>query len=357
MHGIWSWISDENRVLIADFIRRKLNDGGVVYMSYNTQPGWAAMLPVRELMNCHFQASARLNAHSGVPAETQARTHIAAALDFVKTVVATQPGYAVVNPQLDERVDALCKENTHYLAHEYFNRDWQPMTFSQVTSSLAASGLTYDCSADYRDHVDEINLNPAQCALLALPRASVLLTVRGALGEATLPESSYGPILDALASHQPARLAVIENSVRGVGITFPFIVKAVTLLAGAGVLLNVQDEAHVDLARPSSDRLNAAICEQALQHGDVQFLVSPVSGSGVFIPRVPQLFLLARRRHLREPTQWAEFAEAALHTSPTPAHAMEGVSVSSLNTRSDLIAKANRFAEIHLPILKALGIA
>ncbi|MCX4137739.1 class I SAM-dependent methyltransferase [Paraburkholderia sp. SEWSISQ10-3 4] len=406
MHGIWSWISDENRALIADFIRRKLNDGGVVYMSYNTQPGWATMLPVRELMNCHFQVSARLNEHGGVPAETQVQTHIAAALDFVKSVVATQPGYAVVNPQLAERVDALSKENTHYLAHEYFNRDWQPMTFSQVTSSLAASGLTYSCSADYRDHVDEINLNPAQRALLAgvpdtalretvrdfcinrsmrrdywvkgsrtlgedeqqmamrahrvmlaLPRASVLLKIRGALGEATLPESSYGPILDALASHQPARLVDIENSVRGRGITLPFIVKAVTLLVGAGVLLNVQEEAHIELARPSSDRLNAAICEQALQHGDVQFLVSPVSGSGVLIPRVPQLFLLARRRHLREPAQWAEFAEAALHTSPTPAHAMEGFSVSPLNTRDDLIAKANRFAEMHLPILQALGIA
>ena len=406
MHGIWSWISDENRALIADFIRRKLNDGGVVYMSYNTQPGWATMLPVRELMNCHFQVSARLNEHGGVPAETQVQTHIAAALDFVKSVVTTQPGYAVVNPQLAERVDALFKENTHYLAHEYFNRDWQPMTFSQVTSSLAASGLTYGCSADYRDHVDEINLNPAQRALLAgvpdtalretvrdfcinrsmrrdywvkgsqtlgedaqqtalrahrvmlaLPRASVLLKIRGALGEATLPESSYGPILDALASHQPARLVDIENSVRGRGITLPFIVKAVTLLVGAGVLLNVQEEAHIELARPSSDRLNAAICEQALQHGDVQFLVSPVSGSGVLIPRVPQLFLLARRRHLREPAQWAEFAEAALHTSLTPAHAMEGVAVSPLNTRDDLIAKANRFAEIHLPILQALGIA
>ncbi|CAE6854978.1 hypothetical protein R69658_07350 [Paraburkholderia aspalathi] len=406
MHGIWSWISDENRALIADFIQRKLNDGGVVYMSYNTQPGWATMLPVRELMNCHFQVSARLNEHGGVPAETQVQTHIAAALDFVKSVVTTQPGYALVNPQLAERVDALSKENTHYLAHEYFNRDWQPMTFSQVTSSLAASGLTYGCSADYRDHVDEINLNPAQRALLAgvpdtalletvrdfcinrsmrrdywvkgsqtlgedaqqtalrahrvmlaLPRASVLLKIRGALGEATLPESSYGPILDALASHQPARLVDIENSVRGRGITLPFIVKAVTLLVGAGVLLNVQEEAHIELARPSSDRLNAAICEQALQHGDVQFLVSPVSGSGVLIPRVPQLFLLARRRHLTEPAQWAEFAEAALHTSLTPAHAMEGVAVSPLNTRDDLIAKANRFAEIHLPILQALGIA
>jgi hypothetical protein len=406
MHGVWSWISDENRVLIADFIRRKLNDGGVVYMSYNTQPGWATMLPVRELMHCHFQTSARLHPHGGVPTETQAQTHIAAALDFVKTVVATQPGYAVVNPQLAERVDALCNENTHYLAHEYFNRDWQPMTFSQVTTSLAASGLTYGCSADYRDHVDEINLNPAQRALLAgipdtalretvrdfcvnrslrrdywikggrtlseaeqhtalrahrvmlaLPRTSVLLKVRGALGEAILPESSYSPILDALASHQPASLAEIETSVRGHGITLPVIVKAVTLLVGAGVLLNVQDEAHIALARPTSERLNAAICEQALLHGDVQFLVSPVSGSGILIPRVPQLFLLARRRHLEEPTQWAEFAEAALHTSPTPAHAAGSVSVSPFDTRDDLIAKANRFAEIHLPILQALGIA
>jgi hypothetical protein len=280
------------------------------------------------------------------------------------------------------------------------------MTFSKATSSLAASGLTYGCSADYRDHVDEINLNPAQRALLAgipdtalretvrdfcinrsmrrdywvkgsqalseeaqqtalrthrvmlaLPRDLVLLKVRGALGEATLPERLYGPILDGLASHHPACLADIENSVRGRGITLALIVKAVTFLVGAGVLPNVQDEAHIELARPSSNRLNAAICEKALQHGDVQFLVSPVSGSGVLIPRAPQLFLLARRRHLSEPAKWAEFAEAALRASPAPALVAEGASVSPLNTSGDLIVKANRFTEIHLPILQALGIA
>ena len=42
VHGIWSWISDENRAVIVDFIRRKLKVGGVVYISYNTLPGWAA---------------------------------------------------------------------------------------------------------------------------------------------------------------------------------------------------------------------------------------------------------------------------------------------------------------------------
>jgi hypothetical protein len=39
LHGIWSWISDENRAVIVDFVRRKLNVGGVLYVSYNTQPG------------------------------------------------------------------------------------------------------------------------------------------------------------------------------------------------------------------------------------------------------------------------------------------------------------------------------
>src|SRR5882672_11396862 len=36
LHGIWSWISNENRAVIVDFIRRKLKAGGVVHMSYNT---------------------------------------------------------------------------------------------------------------------------------------------------------------------------------------------------------------------------------------------------------------------------------------------------------------------------------
>ena len=48
LHGIWSWISDENRAVIVDFVCRKLKVGGVLYISYNTQPGWAAMVPMRE---------------------------------------------------------------------------------------------------------------------------------------------------------------------------------------------------------------------------------------------------------------------------------------------------------------------
>ncbi|MFM0739249.1 class I SAM-dependent methyltransferase [Paraburkholderia xenovorans] len=401
MHGIWSWVSDESRALIVEFIRRKLKTGGVLYLSYNTQPGWAAMLPVRELMQRHFQIGSVSGPHDDTGAEERTRVRIKAAVDFARAVFATQPGYALVSPLLAERVDALSGEKPNYLAHEYFNRDWHPMSFLQVNSSLAAAGLTYGGSADYRDHVDEINLNAAQCALLAdiadtslretvrdfcvnrslrrdywikspqtineeerdanlrahrvilaLPRASVMLKVRGALGETLLPEKLYGPILDALHSYRPMTLSGIENCVRGQGIILTQIVEAVMLLVGMGVLLNAQNDAQIRAAEPLAKRLNAAICEHACHHEEVQFLVSPVSGSGVSVPRVAQLFLLARLRHMQQPSQWAAFAESVLRATPQTGQP-SGAAVSL----ADLTTKANRFAQIHLPILQALGIA
>jgi SAM-dependent methyltransferase len=403
MHGIWSWVSSENRELIAEFIGRKLKSGGVLYLSYNTPPGWTAMLPVRELMQRHFQVAPVSEPGNHADAEEPLQTRISAAVDFARAVFATQPGYALVNPLLDERVDALSQANPSYLAHEYFTRDWQPMSFLEVASSLDAAGLTYAGSADYRDLVDEINLTPAQrdllasiadiglrettrdfCVnrslrrdywvknpqtlndderdaalrahrvILALPRASIVLKVRGALGETMLPETIYGPVLDALSSYRPTPLFEIENHVRARGVTFAQMVKAVTLLVSMGVLLNAQDDAYISAARPLSAKLNAAICEQARHHEEVQFLVSPVSGSGVFMPRVAQLFLLARLHHMQQPAQWAEFAEAALRADSQIGR--EPAALQSAETGADLVAKANRFAQVHLPILQALGV-
>ncbi|WP_260854540.1 methyltransferase regulatory domain-containing protein [Paraburkholderia sp. BCC1884] len=406
MHGIWSWISPENRALIVEFIGRKLKSGGVLYLSYNTQPGWTAMLPVHELMQRHFQIGPVSATGDRPDSDEPMHRRISAAVDFARAVFATQPGYGLVNPLLAERVDALSQADPSYLAHEYFTRDWHPMSFLQVASSLDAAGLTYAGSADYRDLVDEINLTPAQrdllaniadtalretardfCVnrslrrdywvkgprplsdaerqaalhahrvILALPRASVMLKVRGALGETMLPEATYAPILDALSSYRPTSLAGIESCVRAQGVTFAQIVEAVTLLVSMGVLLNAQEDAQIRAAQPLSAKLNAAICERARHHEDIQFLVSPVSGSGILMPRVAQLFLLARLHHLQQPAQWAEFAEAALRADSQSGREPAAPQSAALPSRADMAAKAHRFAQVHLPILQALGIA
>ena len=435
MHGIWSWISPENRAVIIDFIRRKLKRGGVLYLSYNAQPGWTAMLPVRELMHRHFQGSARpatdaattdaattdavateARSTAGAPVapEEDVAARIAAAVAFAATVFAARPGYARANPQLAERVHALAGESTAYLAHEYFNRDWQPMPFGQVEALLAQAGLTYAASAHYLDHLDALNLTPQQTALvagmpdlvlrettrdfcvnrafrrdywikdgtrlslgeqhaawraqrviLALPRAAVRLTVTGALGEANLPAAIYEPILDALTGYLPQTLRHIETCVREHGMDLAHLVKAVMVLIGTGVLLNVQEEAAIAAARPVAARLNAAICERALRQSEVQFLVSPVSGSGIRVPRVPQLFLLARLSGGlagglqpassvgAEPAQWAQFAHAALTASALA----DATDLSPVPELAALSAQAYRFAQVQLPILQALGIA
>ena len=441
MHGIWSWISADNREVLLDFLRRKLKPSGVLYISYNTQPGWASMQPVRELMNRHFQASAvaanhivangavdstvndatNAAANAAVNTPSSVSVRIEAAVDFAQRVFATHPGFAVVNPLLAERVDALSYESPAYLAHEYFNRDWEPMYFSQVASSLVSAGLTYAAPARYVDHIDALNLTTAQRALLsgiadvslrettrdfctnqslrrdywtrvprplsddekqsalraqrvilALPRAAVVLKVRGALSETTLSAALYDPILDALASHRPETLQHIEDSVRAQGIALPRIVDAVMVLVNMGVLLNAQDDAQILAARPSAAKLNAAICEQARHHGELQFLVSPVSGSGIRVPRVPQLFLLARLQHLQQPEQWAEFASEVLRAAagvpvpvampvpapaPAPGNELDGSRSVPISAEPDLKAQARRFAEVHLPILQALGVA
>ncbi|WP_186190079.1 class I SAM-dependent methyltransferase [Burkholderia gladioli] len=400
MHGIWSWVSEENRGLIGEFIARKLKPGGVLYLSYNTQPGWTPMLPVRELLYRHFHFNAAadaVKAREAVPTEQAIAMRVKAAIDFVRGVFATQPGYAVVNPLLAERVEALSRADPRYLAHEYFNRDWRAMLFQEVHASLADAGLTYAGSADYRDRAEEIHLDAAQRAMLAqiadiglretvrdvclnrslrrdywikaprrlddaardaalrahrvvlaLPRASVILKVRGTLGEAALPEALYGPILDVLADHQPTALGKIEQALRARAITLERIVKAVTLLIGTGALVNAQDDEQIDRARAGAERLNVAICEAARTSDEVGFLASPVAGSGVLMPRVAQLFLLARRQDKPDPVQWAEFAEGVLNVAAPP-----GDTAVSLAER---VAQARRFAELHLPVLQALGI-
>ena len=57
MHGVWSWVSQSNRDLIVDFLKRRLKSGGVAMISYNVLPGWSAHQGLRELLMRKFNAT------------------------------------------------------------------------------------------------------------------------------------------------------------------------------------------------------------------------------------------------------------------------------------------------------------
>jgi hypothetical protein len=374
----------------------------VLYISYNTQPGWAAMMPVRELMHGHFMASRQHQTDSNMPDEHHTTERIRAAVTFAQRVLAAQPGYAQVNPSVIERVNRLSEENPRYLAHEYFARNWHPTSFFQVAQALEPAGLSYLASADYRDHVDSINLLPAQRDLLAgiddltlretsrdlcmnrsfrrdywikpprtleanerlaalrahrvmlsVPEWAVSLKVRGALGETALPQALYRPVLQAMADGRVTTLGEIERNVSEAGITLEQIIEAVTLLIAAGPMLNAQDERQIQLAEGSARRLNAVICERAYDSDALQFLVSPVSGSGVAIPHVAQLFLLAAMRGFKEPQQWAQFAHSVL-SGTKESDGAANMPTSLTPPEQELVERAVRFADVYMPVLGML---
>lgn len=402
LHGIWSWISDDNRRVIVDFIRRKLKVGGVLYISYNTQPGWAAMVPMRDLLTEHAEVLGSDGA--GIV------SRIDAALAFADQLLAANPGYARANPQVAERIKKIKEQNRHYVAHEYFNRDWQPMAFAQMGRWLQSAKLNWACSANYLDAIDAVNLTAeqqtllasipdpmfrqttrdfcvnqqfrkdywvkgartlsaleraealrAQRILLAQPRADVSLKVTGSLGEATLQEAVYGPILDQLADHKSKSVAQLEQALKvstdGQGITFAQLLQVVMVLAATGVILPVQEDAVIQKARKPAERLNAHLMHKARSSNELNYLASPVTGGGITVPRFHQLFLLAKQQGHKQPADWAAFVWKLLEVQGQRL-VKEGKALETAEDNlAELTAQATAFAEKQLPILKALHIA
>ncbi|MEC4747736.1 class I SAM-dependent methyltransferase [Methylomicrobium sp. Wu6] len=398
LHGIWSWISDENRAVIVDFIRRKLKVGGVLYISYNTLPGWAAFAPMRHLMTEHAEI---------IGAEGHGiLSRIDGALDFAEKLIATHPTYSRANPQIAERVKKIKGQNRHYLAHEYFNRDWHPMHFSTMAGWLESAKVQFACSAHTLDHIEAVNLTVEQQAflkeipdsmfresvrdfivnqqfrrdywikgarrlsaleqaealrahkvMLTTHRADVTLSVTGALGDATLNEAVYKPILDLLADHKPKTLGHIEQAVKAQGIVFTQVVQSAMVLSGIGHLAAVQDEAVTAKAKKHTDRLNAHLLGKARSSNDVNYLASPVTGGGVSVGRFQQLFLLALSQGKKQPSEWAQAVWQILEAQGQKL-IKEGKAIDKVEENLiELTAQAQIFAEKQLPVLKALQIA
>ena len=397
LHGIWSWINDENRALIVDFIRRKLKVGGVLYISYNTQPGWAAMVPMRDLLTEHSEVM-------GVAGQGITK-RIDGALEFADKLLATNPNYLKVNPVVTERIKGMKAHNRNYLAHEYFNRDWLPMPFSKMAQWLSAAKVDFACSADYLGHIDQVNLTADQQALLkdipdamfqqtvrdfmvnqqfrkdywvkgarrlspleqaeglraqkvmlAAPRADVSLKVNGALGEAAMQEAVYKPILDALADHKPQTLAQLEQALKGQNIAFAQLTQAVMILAATGTLAAVQDDTSTAKAKKHTDRLNAHLMLKARGSADTAYLASPVTGGGVTVNRFQQLFVMALQQGKKKPEDWAAFV-ANILAIQSQKIIKDGKPLETAEEQlAELTTQATDFATKQLPILKALQI-
>jgi SAM-dependent methyltransferase len=398
VHGIWSWISNENRAIIVDFIRRKLKVGGVLYISYNTLPGWTPMVPVRNLLVRHAEIM--------TPPGAGVASKVENAVAFARKLWASNPAYARAHPALGERLKVIASQDPHYVAHEYFNRDWVPMSFAEMADWLADAKLDFAGYATAIENVAESQMTAEQIALLnelpdptfrqsvrdfmvnqqfrrdywikgrreltpldcmermrglrvilCTPHDEVPLTLDSPLGSTSLSQRIYQPLLELLADFRPRTLGEIEQELRKHDIRLGQVHQAAMVLMHKGALGLAQDDEAIARCRPRTDSLNRLLLEQARSSTDVTCLASPVLGAGVSISRVNQLLLLARSSGLREPREWAQSVDQLLK-SQGQRLLKDGEPVTDpVAMLQQLNEQADAFQHKQLPLLIALGIA
>ncbi len=328
LHGIYSWISPENRQAIQAFIKKRLKVGGVVYVSYNALPGWGVMAPLQKLIQFYGSRT------PGVAVE-----RLKMAWELLELLKTNQALY-FQHPWLVNRLEQLKTQDVHYLVHEFFNEHWHPLYVDEVMAEMANAKLTYVGSAHLLDHVDAFHLPPAAINHLATLSDPVLrelvrdfylntqfrrdVYVRGPVGmhgetqaqilqnmafvltvlphlvklehqttagQVQLQANLYLPVVDNLAQG-PVTVAELAARLAPQGITLPQIGQALIVLMGLGYAHLVVGEGGL----LTTERFNRVVVERAELAPDVQFLASPVIGNGVKVSHLELLFLLAEQR-------------------------------------------------------------
>ncbi|MHB1205588.1 MAG: class I SAM-dependent methyltransferase [Rhodospirillaceae bacterium] len=371
MHGIWSWIDDENRAHILRFIDRHLKPGGLVYTSYNTQPGHAAGMPLRQLMLMGYEDAAG-------PTEVR----VDAGVKFAEKLQAVNAAYFTQNARAGQVLDHIKPKPRNGLAHEYFNVHWRAFYHAEVAAPLAKLGLTYAASAHLLDNVDFVNYSMAGREFLAAQRpdrreslkdflanrefrrdifirgtppkqspapllaATRFATAEGpqdldkiagitALGRISVKAEHAGPVLTALEDR-----ALTINELVGhpacAALTPAEVMESTILMTALGRADPALPDDDYGPRKAAADRLNHALWEAARTVDVIHSAASPVTGGGIALHRIEQLFLLANER--------GEDPGAFLRR------------LFGAQLQGDVAGNYKQFMEKRVPILRKLGV-
>jgi methyltransferase-like protein/cyclopropane fatty-acyl-phospholipid synthase-like methyltransferase len=131
-HGVFSWVPDNVRDKILEISKKLLNPQGVVFISYNTLPGWNTVNSIRDMMLFHASGF-----QSGRDKVTQAKLF----LQFVnESLQETNTHYSKF---LEEETKLLLQRTDDYIRHDHLSEDNKQFYFHQFIAAAQASGLSY----------------------------------------------------------------------------------------------------------------------------------------------------------------------------------------------------------------------
>ena len=393
-HGVWTWVSTENRRHMLEVARRHLKSGGMVYNSYNCLPGWAPAAPLRELLVLYDK---NFHGNGGTKERVQA------ALNFVGEMIDAEPKYLNLAPNFKPTFENLKKHDPDYIAHEYLNLDWDLMYFSDVAELSQEAKLDFATTAvpiessefnfqqkvqaflgkianpivreqvkDYFTNrqfrkdiyvrgLRKLSIAETQDKVLATryvlltPAAEVPMNIDTEQGVLKMAEDSYRPLIEFLAEDNFRPKDFVEYSVRN-DVSPRDIVEMVRVLTLANRIIPCQSEAATKLVKKSCDKLNAYICERSQFSETINFLASPVTGVGVNVNRVLQLLIANYKAGVKDTGKLADAVWKVLSRQGQKILFNGKALENPEDNIEHLRTLAERFLTRDLPIFKALMI-
>jgi SAM-dependent methyltransferase len=255
LHGVYSWVGAPARAALRRIVRDALKEGGLVYVSYNCLPGWAAEAPLRKLL------VELTGTQSGDSAQ-----RVTGAVQTLKQLSEGKLRFFTANPAAANAIDTYERSSGNYLAHEFLNDAWKPFYSIDVADEMADAGVRYAGSATLAENHPVLMLDaPAVRAVAALASArQQQLAIDFAVNQrfrrdvfvsATAPQEDHARHLDAQpigCLAEPESLPAKARVPRGeISFQEPFIRDVRALLAGGSMSFG---DAIASLAAGGSDR-------------------------------------------------------------------------------------------------------
>ncbi len=132
-NGLVSWVGPCDASGVRRVRGSRLKPGGLLYVSYNALPGWAAVQPLRALL-----VEMTKDVEGGRSSERSAA--------FASPSLA-DGGAAVLHRKRVGRprhsAGRCATWRLEYIVHEYFHENWRAMYFGHVAREMAAAGLHF----------------------------------------------------------------------------------------------------------------------------------------------------------------------------------------------------------------------
>lgn len=156
LHGLYSWVSPPLRRAVVSCLGAACLPGALVYLSYNSMPGWVAGMVVQRLVYGLQQQSPQRS-----PAQV-----LQQGAELLEGLIQAKAKVAAALPTLSARLEGLKSHPSSYLVHEYLHEHWQPLWHSEVAAELHAAKLIPVGSATLAENYLPALLQPELAQLI-----------------------------------------------------------------------------------------------------------------------------------------------------------------------------------------------